>query len=85
MNALILSALLGVIMMYSGILLKQKSAVRAVAIAGMVLLVAVNLLEMGGTQFFRIDTKGMIAFDRFARPVPQGAGLVFHQGACLPI
>ncbi len=33
MNALILSALLGVIMMFSGILLKQKSAIRNVAIS----------------------------------------------------
>jgi NADH-quinone oxidoreductase subunit N len=66
MNALLLSAVWGVIMMFSGILLKQKSAVRNVAIAGLVLLLVVNILEMYGTGFFKIDTKGMIAFDRFA-------------------
>jgi NADH-quinone oxidoreductase subunit N len=66
MNALLLSAVWGVIMMFSGILLKQKSAVRNVAIAGLVLLLVVNILEMYGTAFFKIDTKGMIAFDRFA-------------------
>jgi NADH-quinone oxidoreductase subunit N len=66
MNALILSAVLGVIMMFSGILLKQKSAVRNIAIAGMVLLLLVNVLEIYGIVFFKIDTKGMIAFDRFA-------------------
>ena len=66
MNALLLSAVWGVIMMFSGILLKQKSAIRNIAIAGMILLLLVNILEMYGTIFFKIDTKGMIAFDRFA-------------------
>lgn len=53
-------------MMFSGILLKSKAAVRNLAVAGMVLLVAVNVLEMYGMVFFRINTLGMIAFDRFA-------------------
>jgi NADH-quinone oxidoreductase subunit N len=66
MNALILSAVLGVIMMFSGILLKQKSAIRNTAIAGIILLLLVNILEMNGFVFFKIDTKGMILFDRFA-------------------
>lgn len=66
MNALIVSALLGVIMMFSGILLKQKSAIRNVAIAGLIILLLVNILEMCGTVIFKVDTKGMIEFDRFA-------------------
>ncbi len=66
MNALILSAILGVIMMFSGILLKSNRAVRNLAIAGMVLLVVANILEMCGTIFFKIDTKGIIVFDNFS-------------------
>ena len=66
MNALLLSAVLGVIMMFSGIMLKQKSSVRNIAIAGMGLLLLVNILEMNGTVFFKIDVRGMISFDRFA-------------------
>ncbi len=66
MNALIISAILGVVMMFSGILLKQKTAVRNVAIGGIIILLLVNILEMGGTVFFKIDTRGMIAFDQFA-------------------
>lgn len=66
MNALLLSAVLGVVMMFSGIVLKQKRAIRNVAIAGMIALLLVNVLEMSGTVFFNIDAKGMIAFDRFA-------------------
>lgn len=66
MNALILSAVLGVVMMFSGILLKQKSAVRNIAIAGLLLLLIANVLEMYGTHFFKIDTEGMMHFDRFS-------------------
>jgi NADH-quinone oxidoreductase subunit N len=66
MNALIISAILGVVMMFSGILLKQRSAVRTVAIAGLFLLLICNILETYGTVFFKVDTKGMMAFDRFA-------------------
>lgn len=66
MNALLLSALWGVIMMFSSFLFKEKSAIRNMAIAGMVLLIVVNLLEMNGKILFHIDTRGMINFDRFS-------------------
>ena len=66
MNALLLSAILGVIMMFSGILLKSKAAIRNLAIAGLCLLLLANILEMCGTVFFKVDTKGMIAFDNFS-------------------
>src|SRR5687768_13452117 len=66
MNALILSAVLGVVMMFSGILLKQRSAVRNVAIGGMLLLLIVNVLELCGNTFFTVDTRGMMIFDKFA-------------------
>ncbi len=65
MNALILSAVLGVVMMFSGIVLKQKAAVRNIAIGGMLLLLVVNILETCGTSFFRVNTDGMMAFGRF--------------------
>ena len=66
MNALLLSGILGVIMMFGGIMLKSKAAVRNLALAGMGLLLIVNILEMSGTVLFKIDTKGMMAFDSFA-------------------
>lgn len=66
MNALILSAVFGVIMLFSGIWLKQKSTVRAIAITGMIVLLIVNILEMHNPSFFRINTAGMMSFDRFA-------------------
>lgn len=66
MNALILSAILGVVMMFSSFLLSSKTTVRNVAIGGMVLLIVANLLEFSGIKFFEINTRGMIAFERFA-------------------
>lgn len=66
MNALIISALFGVIMMFSGILLKDKNAIRNIAIAGIVLLLAVNMMELGGTILFSVNTREMIVFDRFS-------------------
>ncbi|MEI9946151.1 MAG: NADH-quinone oxidoreductase subunit N [Chitinophagaceae bacterium] len=66
MNALIVSAVLGVIMMFSGILLKQKSTVRGVAIAGLVVLLIVNVMEAYGKTIFHIDVTGMMRFDRFS-------------------
>src|SRR5689334_10196728 len=66
MNALIISAVWGVILMFSGISLKKKATVRNVAIVGMLLLLIANVLEMSGTVFFKIELKGMLLFDRFA-------------------
>jgi NADH-quinone oxidoreductase subunit N len=66
MNALLLSAILGVVMMFSGILLKSKTAIRNLAIAGLCLLLLANMLEMCGTVLLKIDTKGMIVFDSFS-------------------
>ncbi len=66
MNALIISAVLGVVMMFSGILLKQKSAIRTVAIAGILLLLGMSILDLKGIDLFTIDTRGMIVFDQFA-------------------
>jgi NADH-quinone oxidoreductase subunit N len=53
MNALLLSAVWGVIMMFSGIVLKQKSAIRNMAIAALVLLLLVNILECMGPFFLK--------------------------------
>ncbi|MFI5130741.1 MAG: NADH-quinone oxidoreductase subunit N [Chitinophagales bacterium] len=66
MNALLLSSVLGVVMMFGGLLLKRKSAVRNMATAGLFLLFAVNILEMAGVVFFKINVEGMMHFDRFS-------------------
>jgi NADH-quinone oxidoreductase subunit N len=66
MNALILTAVWGVVMMFSSVLIKNKAVIRNLAILGLIVVLAANILEMSGTVFFNIDTKGMIDFDRFS-------------------
>ncbi|MDP4249385.1 MAG: NADH-quinone oxidoreductase subunit N [Bacteroidota bacterium] len=65
MNAIIISAVLGVIMMFSGIFLKKNSSIAALAILGIIILLAVTIMEMSGYHFFAVDTHGMLFFDAF--------------------
>ncbi len=65
MNAIILSAVWGIVMMYSGVVLKKKSSAKYVAIIGIVMLIIVNWLEFAGLSFFPVETKGMLQFNSF--------------------
>ncbi|HEX6333900.1 MAG TPA: NADH-quinone oxidoreductase subunit N [Flavisolibacter sp.] len=65
MNALIFSAVSGVIMMFSGLLM-PKHATRTLAHVLLLVIIAVNILELRGTTIFDVDTRGMLVFDRFA-------------------
>jgi len=66
MNALIFSAVSGVIMMFSGFVLKTKAAVRSLAQVLLLIIVVVTAMELRGITFFNIDTTGMLFFDKFA-------------------
>jgi len=66
MNALIISAIMGVLMMFSGILLKQKSAIRGLALAGLLVTIISNVMEIYGFHLFKINVTGMMSFDRFS-------------------
>lgn len=66
MNALIISAVMGVVMMFSGLLLKQRSAIRAVALTGLFAAIVLNVMEAYGFHLFKINISGMMNFDRFA-------------------
>ena len=66
MNALIISAIMGVLMMFSGILLKQKSTIRGVAFTGLLVAIILNVMEGYGFHLFKINATGMMSFDRFS-------------------
>jgi NADH-quinone oxidoreductase subunit N len=66
MNAIILSAIWGVIMMFTGILVKRREIVGMVGILGIVVLLGVNIAEMQGMPFFHINTRNMLVFDSFS-------------------
>ncbi|MGN6249260.1 MAG: NADH-quinone oxidoreductase subunit N [Ginsengibacter sp.] len=73
MNAIILSALWGVVMMIGGVFFKKSGTPKFWAIAGIIIVLAGNLFEFFGYPFFNVDTKGMLHFDAF--------GLVFNSVA----
>jgi len=66
MNVLLISPVLVVVMMFSVILLKQNASIRTVAIAGIIVLLALSILDLKGINLFHIDTHGMIDFDHFS-------------------
>jgi NADH-quinone oxidoreductase subunit N len=66
MNALILSALSGIVMMFSGFTLKRDSAIRVLAHVLLLVVLAGAILDLRNLSLFDIDTTGMLRFDRFA-------------------
>jgi NADH-quinone oxidoreductase subunit N len=66
MNALILSALSGVLMMFSGFFLKSKSSLRTLALILLAIIIGATLWEMRQGAFADVNLRGMMAFDRFA-------------------
>lgn len=66
MNALIFSALSGVIMMFAGFLVRQQRTVRMLAYILLTFVIAGTLLELKGYTIFEIDTHNMMLFDSFA-------------------
>ncbi len=66
MNALIISAIMGVLMMFSGILLKQKSTIRGLALTGLFVTIILNVMEIYGFHLFKVNVTGMMSFDRFS-------------------
>lgn len=66
MNALILSALSGVLMMFSSFLLKGNKAVRTLAHVLLITVIAGTLLDLKGITLLQVNTTGMLSFDRFA-------------------
>ena len=72
MNAILISALWGVIMMFSGVFIKSKTTPKYLAVAGIIVLFIATLLEMNvfnlstGPLFVNIDTKEMLNVNSFS-------------------
>jgi NADH-quinone oxidoreductase subunit N len=65
MNTIIVSALLGVVMMFSGIFTTNKTTIKNIAIAALSILLLVNICNTYGFWTVNIDTKGMLEFSKF--------------------
>lgn len=66
MSSIILSALWGVVMMFSGIFLKRRSLAKYIALLGMLALLAVNFLEYYNIAYLHVDIGGMLKFTSFS-------------------
>jgi NADH-quinone oxidoreductase subunit N len=71
MNAIIISAIWGIIMMFSGVFIKSKTTPKYLAIAGAILLFIVNALELNMFNASKIlqiniDTKQMLNVNSFS-------------------
>jgi NADH-quinone oxidoreductase subunit N len=66
MNAIILTAVWGIIMMFGGVFFKSKNTPLYWAVGGIVLILAANCYELFMQQpFFEINLKGMLHFNSF--------------------
>ncbi len=81
MNAIIFSAIWGVLMMFSGIFISQKAVIRNLAIAGVAILLFLNIAELNHYfTLFHIDVKNMLVFDSFGllfNSIAFGATLIY--------
>ena len=65
MNAIIVSALLGVIMMFASWVFKGEKIQKNIALIGLIILLLANVSQLNGWYVLELDTKGMLAFSRY--------------------
>ncbi len=66
MNAIILSAVWGVVMMFCGVFIKSKSLPKYIAVAGLSIIIIVNIIELiSGNSYFHFQTNDMIRTNSF--------------------
>lgn len=65
MNAIIVSALLGVILMFSSWSIKSASLQKSIALIGFLVLIIANLAQLNGWYVINVNTNGMLSFTRF--------------------
>src|SRR5882724_7570537 len=65
MNAIIFSAIWGIVMMFSGIFVSRRATIRNLAILGSGILLVLNVVELNGHPFFHINVRDMLSFNSF--------------------
>jgi NADH-quinone oxidoreductase subunit N len=66
MNAIILTAIWGIVMMFGGVFFKKKTTPKCWAIFGLVIILIANCIELyAGDSFFHVDVKNMIHVNSF--------------------
>lgn len=65
MNLILISALWGVVMMFSGLFVKSRTTAKPIAITGAVALLIGNIFDIAGKMIISSDFKGMLQYERF--------------------
>jgi NADH-quinone oxidoreductase subunit N len=65
MNTIILSAIFGVVMMFSGVFVQNKSAYKHIAAVALLILLGFNIADTSGHSLFHINTTYFLHFDKF--------------------
>lgn len=65
MNVILISAIWGLVMMFSGVFTKQKQASKWLALAGALVLLVANMCDMQELTLISSNFNGMLLFDRF--------------------
>lgn len=65
MNAIVFSAIWGVVMMFTGLFTSSTKLVRGTAIAGLVLLLILNYLDTRGMHLVTANLNGMLYFESY--------------------
>lgn len=66
MNALLFSALLGVLLLFASVFVKNRAINYWIAVVGAGVLVLLNLAELKGWELISINAEGMFHFDRYS-------------------
>jgi len=81
MNAIVLSAVFGVFMMFTGLFTANKARVRYVAITLLIVLLAANIAEQMGYKLFNFNTRDMLSFNSFGllfNSIALGSTLIYY-------
>ena len=66
MNAIILSAIWGIVMMFAGVFIKNKALPKYIAIAGIIFVFIANAVELNtGVSWFKFDVHNMVHTESF--------------------
>jgi NADH-quinone oxidoreductase subunit N len=65
MNAIIASALLGVLMMFASWIFDNEKTHTRIALVGLLALIVANVLQLNGIYTIPVDYKGLLSFTQF--------------------
>ena len=65
MNTIILSAIFGVVMMFTGIFISNRSAYKHIAAIALLIMLVFNINETNGSELFNINAEYFLHFEKF--------------------